>query len=45
MSNDATKGQSCKEHAATGEFHRKLDVFIGEVGQEVKSMEIVYTRA
>ena len=45
MSNDATKGQSCEEHAATGEFHRKLDVFIGEVGHEVKSMEIVNTRA
>ena len=34
MSSDATKGQSCAEHAATGEFHRKLDVFIGEWGRK-----------
>ena len=30
MGDDATQGQSCEEHAATGEFHRKMDVFVGE---------------
>ena len=30
MSSDATKDQSRQEHAAPGELHRTLDVFIGE---------------